>query len=334
MTDQFRHKATKKAVTLRQVAEVAGVSASAASMILNGATSGTRVSESTRQAVTEVARRMGYRPNKLAQSLATGTTGRIGFYSGRSRLDCRNLFYAEILSGIFDGAEQHGLDTIIHTAGNERAKILDLVNSQALDGLLLHVNPEDPIIPLLGELLVPAVSIGDQIEGLPSVVVDDQRGGSLLAQHLAEKGHRSVLAKQSASMPSSAVARIEAFCRQCLALGLEAEVSFATPDGGGLGEADVQAISRASKPVTAIMCWSDAMAMSTIKALSEAGYSVPSNVAVVGFDGFEQMSVTSISAPWFRVAQEAVGILQKLINKESVPFRTVLPVEFRSGSTT
>ena len=337
--ERFRHTSAQRPVTLREVAEAAGVSSSAASVVLNGARSGTRVSNSTQRAVMEVATRMGYHPHKLAQSLATGRTGRIGFYSGRSRLDCRNPFFAEILAGVFDGAEGFGLDTVVHTSGHDRARIVDLVRSHALDGLVLHANPGDPIIPLLGDLLVPAVAVGDPIDSLPSVVVDDREGGALLAQHLGSTGHRAVLVKQSSDPPRSAIARIASFRETCERLGIVTIAGDEADGGGNLTAEDLRALNEGAERATAIMSWSDATAQMMCRSLEDVGLAIPGQVAVVGFDGFVQRfapryDLTTIRAPWHAVGQEAVRHLDTLIAGETVPLLTVFPVSFHHGDTT
>ena len=139
--DHFRHNVVPRAVTLQDVAKAAGVSSSAASVVLNGCRSGTRVSVPTRRKVMEVATQLGYRPNEVARSLVTGQTNRIGVYSGRSELDSRNPFFAEILGGIFAEATEFDLDTVVHTACKNERRLLDLVRGRSLDGLIVHCRP-------------------------------------------------------------------------------------------------------------------------------------------------------------------------------------------------
>ena len=87
-----------------------------ASVVINGARSGTRISEKTRQTIIEAAARIGYRPNGLARSLTTGKTNLIGVYSGRTNLDSRNFFFAELPSAEFwKDPRSAGANTVIHT---------------------------------------------------------------------------------------------------------------------------------------------------------------------------------------------------------------------------
>ncbi len=80
---------TKRAHTLRDVAERVGVGPATASVVLNGSRSGTKVSEKTREAILQAARELNYRPNALARSLRTRRTGIVGYFSGYSFIDPR-----------------------------------------------------------------------------------------------------------------------------------------------------------------------------------------------------------------------------------------------------
>lgn len=337
--ESYRAIPRRRAVTLQEVANAAGVSSSAASVILNGAKSGTRVSKETQKNVLEVANRMGYRPHAVAQSLATGRTNRVGFYSGRSRLDCRNLFCAEILGGVFEGAEELGLDTIIHTSGRSEGRMAGLVRGQTMDGLIIYASQGDPILALLSDLLIPAVAIADEVKGIPSVVVDDWEGGKLLAQHLAALKHRHVLIKQSPQPPPSAISRVTSFSQTCVQLGVKVTLGEESWNGDALNPSDFRVLTEGPGKATAVMAWSDAVAETVCESLEKADLRVPEDIAVVGFDGFPYQNaplfdLTTIRAPWNEVGREAVRLLARLIAGESVPPVTKLPVTFYQGDTT
>ncbi len=328
-----------RGVTLNDVAREAGVSQSAASVILNGARSGTRVSSQKRRLVLEVAQRIGYRPNALARSLTTGRTNRIGLYS-TSQLDSKNLFFAELLSGVMAGAAEERLNTMIHTSGWDEASLLDLVSNRALDGLVIHGSQNDPIIPLLSDLRVPAVAVVDRIIELPSVIVDDAAGGELQARHLASLGHRHVLLKGSPHPCWSADARIQSFI-DC-AEGVGIRCSYQKRDQQGeeaLTASDMKILTEGADRATALIAWNDSTAYRACEQLISLGLSIPDQVAVMGFDGFTQLSpprmtLSVIRAPWSAVGKAAVNLLHQLIAGQPVSGVTVIPVEFIRGDTT
>lgn len=330
----------REQITLRDVAKEAGVSTSAASVVLNGARSGTRISPVKRRNVLEVAERMGYRPNALAQSLSRGRTNRIGVYSGRGRLNSRNWFFAEVLGGIFDAASEFHINTMVHTSGYGDAPVLDLVSNRAIDGIVVHASDGDPILPLLGELRVPAVAIADVVPGLPCVVVDDAAGGFLQAQHLASLGHKHVILKRAPWDMVSTEARATAFEEAAERLGIRVTSLRDTANGDDVfNSAEIALICSDDDPVTAVVGWSDASASYACNHLTSLGIAIPDRVAVIGFDGFLfqpklRHEITTIRAPWGAVGATATRILMQLIDHEPVPPLTVLPVEFLRGKTT
>jgi LacI family transcriptional regulator len=330
----------RRQVTLSDVAREAGISQSAVSVVLNGARSGTRVSDSRRKAVLEAAERVGYRPNALARSLQTGRTQRIGVYSGGSSLDSRNSFYAQVLGGILVGAAECRQNTMIHSAGQDESGLLGLVSNRALDGLIVHADENDPILALLGELRVPAVAVADRISQLPSVVVDDVAGGDLQARHLASLGHRHVLLKQSNRWMGSAGARCATFRQVAESLGIRVTERYETfGENDGLDLSDVRVLTDGPDRATAVVGWSDHVAYRICDRLDLLGISIPEQVAVIGFDGFghactPKFDLTTIRAPWDKVGQSATHLLHALIEGDSVPSLTTLPVELVRGATT
>ena len=340
MTDDQHTWKRPHHVTLNDVAREAGVSQSAASVVLNGAQSGTRISPNKRRQVVEVAERMGYRPNALARSLISGRTNLIGVYSGRSRLDSRNAFYADLLGGIFEGARRNGVNTVVHTTGSEPKHLIELVSNRALDGLIIHADHSDPILAILGEFRLPTVAVADIVEGIPSVVVDDEMGGILQARHLSLLGHKHAILKDS-MFHASAQARCSAFEREALKLGMRVTHRYATNyyEKEGLDLEDMRLVAEGPDRATAIVTWSDYFAEQACSKLNELGVSIPRGVAVIGFDGFRQSvspkyHLTTIRAPWSEVGAKAADVVSSLVSRRSVPSVSTLPVEFVRGDTT
>lgn len=340
MTDDQHTWKRPPHVTLNDVAREAGVSQSAASVVLNGAQSGTRISQHKRRQVVEVAERMGYRPNALARSLISGRTNLIGVYSGRARLDSRNAFYADLLGGVFEGARRNGVNTVVHTTGGEAKHLIELVSNRALDGLIIHADSSDPILAILHESRLPTVAVADVVEGIPSVVVDDELGGILQARHLGLLGHKHVILKDS-MFHASARARCDAFEREAEKLGIRVTHRYESNyyERTGLDLEDMRLVAEGADRATAIVTWSDYFAEQACSRLAELGVSIPRDVAIVGFDGFRQSvspryHLTTIRAPWAEVGAKAADVVSALVARRSVPNITTLPVEFIRGDTT
>jgi DNA-binding LacI/PurR family transcriptional regulator len=330
----------RRTTTLKDVARSVGVSESTVSVVLNGTRSGTRVSSNTRRSVMEAAERLGYRPNVHAQSLLTGRANRLGIYSGRSRLDARNLFFAELLGGMLEASVEERTNTLIHTSGTSAEDLFDLISSRAVDGLVVHLAEADPILEMIRDLHVPAVAVADRFDHLASICVDDVGGGMLQAHHLSRLGHRHVLYKQASVPAQSALLRMESFVDAACELGIQVTVRYdQDADHEYLTTEDVGLLTRSHNRATAAIGWSDRVAERICHCLVDLGLSVPGDVAVVGFDGFHsyfanRFDLTTIRAPWAEVGRAAVSTLMSLIRGEPIPEVKILPVEFVRGATT
>jgi DNA-binding LacI/PurR family transcriptional regulator len=291
--------------------------------------------------VHEAAERLGYRPNGVARSLVRGKTNRIGIYGGYLAGRPDEPFSGAILRAIFEEAGLNNLDVVMHTNGGRDGRALDLVANRAIDGLILHANAKDAILPLLGELRVPAIAIADRIEALPSIVADDREAGAMLALHLHQCGHRRVLVKRVRFGSSrSTIDRFLGFLGAAEALGLqcdESEVEVA--DGKVITRADFETLSSKTNRVTAVMHSHESHAVRACEEMVALGLRIPGDVAVVTCDSYESLfakryNVTSIRLPWHEVGVRAVAQLMALIRGESVPAMTVIPGEFVRGETT
>jgi len=343
--------AQERPVTLRDIANRVGVGTATVSVVLNGAKSGTKVSQATRAAVIEAANELNYRPNAVARSLRTRRTGIIGFFSGYQYLDPRNEYIASVISGMQAGCQANDLDLLLYTphVSHTPENIVSNLADGRFDGLIVTARPEHDIAHLLTSARLPVVAIADALPGLPSVMADACEGGRLQARHLAAKGHKRVVYVPADYPFLSVLDRFKAFCDEADALGLE--VITTTPMGAhgpiASWEAERAAVLTAgdlqllegSNRCTAIQCWDDAPAYRIATQLAELGYRVPDDVAVVGYNGCTasvepRWALTTICANWPHVGETAVRVLSAMINGLDFPQETILPVELIQGSTT
>ncbi len=333
--------AKENAPTLIDVAEKAGVNKVTVSVVLNGSQANTRVSNATRERILAAAKELNYQPNALARSLRRRQTNIIGFYMG-GFMDTRNLFLSEIVSGLQQGCELNCRDFLMH--GTFRGASTDdiyaeLVNGK-VDGLILHVRGNNPLVQRLADSYLPVIAITDAVPSLPSVTIDDVAGSRLLAQHLAEKGHRRILYGTSPFPLASVHRRHAAFCEAASDLGMTVVTDLARHDDllPSPLEARFLALTPRERP-TAVVCWNDNFAYLMIEYFRRSGIRVPEDLAVTGFDGSTTAippayRLTTILAPWRQVAQTAVSLLIAQKEGNPPPAETMLPVEFMLGETT
>ena len=340
-----------KPATLKQIALRAGVGTAAASVVLNGTRSTSRVSEANRQAILRAADELNYRPNVLARSLRTRRTGIIGYFSGYDCIDPRNQYVAEVMSGLQAACINHGLDLLLYTphADLTAEKVVSSLCDGRLDGLIVTALPNHPIVPMLAEAHLPVVAIADPLEGIPSVVADSGEGGRMQARHLHDRGHRRVLYLPSDFPFPSVIDRQEGFYDEAAKLGIAVitgspihghhpELRTVENKAMSMPESEIQLL-RGPDRCTAIQCWDDAPAYRIASQLVRLGLNVPADVAVMGYNGCTptaelRWDLSTIRAPFREIAALAVETLHLLIAGGEAPPVQSLPVTLVPGATT
>ncbi len=331
--------------TLADVARLANVSAMAASAVLNGAQTSTRVAAATRLRIQAAAARLGYQPNAVARSLARKRTDAIGIYTGAGTLTADVTFGAAILAGLQKGCAAAGKDLLLRGgfAQPERWGVSygELVDGR-LDGAVVLAAPDAPLVAQLAGSPLAAVAIVDAIPGMPSIVADEADGARLLATHLADRGHRRILWRPSVGECDSVTRRLDGLRRACAAL----DVAVVIGDGGYLPrpftarERDLLRPGRKGR-ASAVVCYADYVAEALCDDAQQLGWSIPGDLAIAGFDGIELVHqprpwrrVTTVRCHWQRVGCMAVELLSRMIDGGALPALTALPVELRPGDTT
>lgn len=341
----------KKPTTLKEIAAQAGVNTGAVSMVLNGAKSGTRISQEKREAILRLAQEMNYRPNILARSLRMSRTNIVGFFSGYQCIDPRNDYIASIMGGMQKGCVELGLDLLLYTphADLSAESVVANLSNGRLDGLVVTARPEHPLARLLAEVHLPVVAISDPLPDIPSVVADSTHGGRLQARHLAEKGHKRVLYVPADYAFVSVMERYRGFCDEATQLGIEVVTGHPVhgnhPEIGPREElfamrlrAEDLALLRQQGGPTAVVVWDDAPAHRIASQLVDAGFEIPRQVAVVGYNGCvsstePRWNLSTVRAPFHEIGRVAVHTLHGLIAGKEAPAVTTLPVELVAGAT-
>lgn len=337
-----RRSEKARIVTLRDVAESVSVSPFTVSVVLNGAKSNTRVSESTRERIVQAARELGYQPNSLARALRRRTTNIIGLYFGYGHLEPHDPFHAEVLTGLQRGCEACNKDLMIHYSFHRYSVnevFAELVGGK-IDGLVMIAAPGDPLVERVRGSHLAVVAMTDAIDDIPSIIADDASGSIAIAEHLFEKGHRKVLYRLCPGESDSAARRFSAFEQRAKELGMETLRGRTTDWHGDVQEDERKLLERRKElKLTAAVCWGDPSAHALLSYCKATGIRVPGDLAIVGFNGIpyavEPANVlTTVRANWSGVAFEAVCSLVKRLEGHSVPKLSVLPVQFIVGETT
>lgn len=176
--------------TIRDIAEVAGVSPSAVSFALNGRPG---VSESTRSRVVAVANQMGWTPNAAARALSASRAGAVGLVIARpSHAVAAERFFFEFIVGMQGELAVDGLALvlqIVETTTEEISAYRSWWAQRRVDGaVVVDPHSEDPRLTVLGELGLPYVLVGEpDASGMPAVVGDDEGTMDMVLAHLIEQ---------------------------------------------------------------------------------------------------------------------------------------------------
>jgi LacI family transcriptional regulator len=319
-------------VTLADVARQAGVSPTAASLVLSGRGRELRISRAVEQRVLHAADALQYRPNIVSVGLRTGTTRTIGFVSdtvATSRLA------GDMIKGALEAARERGVMLFIGETEGEadlERGLLGAMRDRRVDGIILASMFTRTIRAPERAAAGPAVLLNALPElpcPLPSVVPDEVEAGRAAARLLLEAGHRAGIHLIGAGpgihdIPPDALAGTERLTgiREVFA---QAKVQIASgrvcpdwlPEHGY--EATHQLLEH-ERP-RALICLNDRIALGAYQALDDVGLKVPAEVSVVSFDDHPiaewiRPKLTTIAIPHFELGRKAVDVLFAEIDRQ------------------
>ncbi len=330
-----------KRVTRDDVAELAGVSASTVSYVVNN---GPRpVSAAARARVLEAIAELGYHPSDIARSLRTQRTLTLGLVIP----NIANPFYAELARGVEEVGFEQGYTVILCHSGHLLARELryaQVLRSKGVDGaIFLPTTADLGALAILREARIRLIVLERSVPGYHCLVADERHGGYLATRHLLDLGHQRIGCIVRAGDLTSSAARVEGY-RAALAergLPLDDRLIVRSEFGYAAGERAARELLALSPRPTALVTHNDIIAIGAIKAIADAGLSVPDQIALVGYDdiaqaAYAQPPLTTIAYPKREMGRLAAErLLSMLADGEPIsPATTVLPVYLvERGST-
>lgn len=310
-------------VTLKEVAELAGVSRSAVSRTF---TKGASVSALTRRKVEDAADQLGYQPNALASSLTTGRTKLIGLIA--------NNFHNPIFLEIFDlytrGLQELGLRPLLVNLTDETDpnNSLQLLGQYSVDGVIVASSTLSPDFPrAFREAGIPVVHSFGRAALHPKVNVvgvDNAECGRIAATSLIARGYRHVGFLGGPQTATSTQDRLRGFRHVIESRSdIQLSVSFAK---GYTFEAGRAAMTRAlqDQPAQAYFCGDDVLSIGALSAVQSLGLRVPEDVGVIGFNDmemakWENINLTTIQQPIKPIIQTSIEVVMSLLEAENQP---------------
>ena len=302
--------AQKAKVTIFDVAKASGVSSSAVSYALNGKPG---VSDATREKVLQVARKLGWRPNGAAQSLAQSRTRRIGLVLGYDpQLLSAEPYIMRLISGLGSALEERDYSLLVRMSmdDDDEVSILeDWIATGNVDALLLlNLEIGDPRIELMkNNPQMPCLALADSslTSGLPTLMSDDAAASGTMIRHLALFGHKNIA--------RSEITTELGMRYRCLHTDY-------TPESGA--EATKRLLSVEPRP-TAIIYDNDVMALAGESVASVKGVRVPEDLSIISWgDSFMNVAahppITALSRNILESGRLAAQLMLKLIDGEDV----------------
>lgn len=322
---------------IRQVASIAGVSHMTVSRVLNDYPN---IRESTRRRVLEVIEELNYRPNLTARALATQRTKRIGVviesaveYGPTSTLRAvefaaREAGYSVSSVAMRDDDSMSPQDAVDH------------LTAQGVDAICV-VAPRSSSVSALRKITigVPVLVIkADSDSTFLTVSVDQQFGATLAVDHLAELGHRDILHVAGPLDWLDARARERAFHSRVKAWGIRERPIVVGDWSADFGYDFARGVSRLPD-YTAVFAANDDMALGLIHGFHEAGFSVPDDISIVGFDDLPVSRhflppLTTVRQDFHALGVKAVDVLRAAVEGQEIPQRTKIAVELKVRDST
>jgi LacI family transcriptional regulator len=312
-------QAASQRLTIRQIADLAGVSIATVSRVLNGRGD---VSDETREFVSQVIRENGYTANRNARSLSAGRTGLVGILVPL----VYPAYFSAILAGAAEALSAENLQIVLSPTGHEHDRevsvldrlhgltdgaliILPEESSEELERLLdggYHFVVLDPLMPL--------------DERIPSVSAAHTSGADQAMRHLLGLGHRRIAQITGPRGWLATEDRRRGYRAALAAAGilpdpaLEVEAEPEIPPG----RVAADYLLDLPEPPTAIFAFNDNIAIGAIQAARARGLSVPEDLSIVGFDDVEHATIvtpalTTVRQPLAEMGRTAVSLLMRLL---------------------
>ena len=320
-------------VTIRDVAQRAGVSATTVSRVMSNAIN---IKPETRSKVMRAIKELNYTPNALARSLRSRQSKTFGVMIP----DIVNPFFAELVKAIEASARRSGYNVILCNSENNREReitYLSLMREKQVDGLIITTAGDlvDAVKEFYEDSRTPVVFVDREVKGLEAdIVVSDGRGGAMQAVgYLIAQGHSRIgCLRGPADLPTSKH-RVAGFTAAMNEEGLDVvpewvlDCDFSLESGFEAG----RKIAGMSRLPSAVFAVNDLAVIGFMQALESAGIRVPCDISIVGFDDVPlsrlvKPRLTTVAQPIRIMGETAVKLLlQRIMRRRKRAKNVILP---------
>ena len=306
------------AVTLKEVAERAGVSRSAVSRTF---TDGASVSDSMRRKVEKAAKELGYTPNALASSLTTGRTHLIGLVS--------NNFHNPIFLEVFDlftrGLQERGLRPLLVNLTDETdpEQSVNMLRQYSVDGVVVASSTLTPeFSSAFKQAGLPVVHSFGRHTSTPDVHVvgiDNVECGRMAVKELIRLGYKHIAFMGGPVTATSTQDRLQGFTSEAKKhKRIKFSHSFAQSYSFEAGRKEMLRLLN-REPAAAYFCGDDVLSIGALSAITESGLSVPDDIGLLGLNdmemsGWENIGLTTLRQPISQIVSSSIELIVAMLD--------------------
>lgn len=320
-------------VSLKTLGAHLGLSPTTLSLVLNDSPAAGSIPHETKERILAAAKDFNYRPHFLARSLRAQRSYTLGVMVP----ELSDGYSAMVLSGIEDHLLKAGYFYFV-ASHRHQPPLIDqypnLLHERCVEGLIAVDTPYDQDLPIP----VVAVSGHRDVNGVTTIALNHAQAARLALEYLAELGHRRIAFIKGQVFSSDTEVRWQAIRSTAKSLGLRVRPSLVAQLEGDspspeLGYIAAKKLLAAGEAFTALFAFNDVSAIGAIRALREAGYRVPEEISVIGFDdvhaaAFHNPALTTIRQPLSEMGRLAAETLLRRIAKGPVkPYPKLITVE-------
>ncbi len=313
-------------VTIKDVSKRSGFSITTVSKALNDYSD---ISDKTKKKILDLCEEMGYVPNLSARSLVSKKSYTIGIiFEEITGIGLQHPLFSKILESFKSRVESQGYDIMFlsNSIGKEHGGYLEHSKRKQVEAILvLCTDFESDEIRKLSKSEIPISVIDYSFAGVSNVTSNNKRGVHQAVKHLVDLGHKKVAHIYGGLYLDIGKRRKEYFEDSMAKFGLEVKPEYLVSGEFFSKEDGYNAMNHLlelKNPPTAVFCASDMIAIGAMQAIKEAGFSVPEDFSLVGFDGIDlgqliSPRLTTIRQDTYKMGQLSANQILQMINDKS-----------------
>jgi DNA-binding LacI/PurR family transcriptional regulator len=312
-------------INLKQLAAILQLSQTTVSLVLNNSPSAKSIPAHTRERVLQAARKHHYRPNYFARSLRKNRSMSIGVMAP----DLSEGYFTMVMNGVEEYLmrAQYFYFSASHFWNQDlMIEYPRMLTERAVDGFLLLNTPSEIRSPLP----TVAVSAHNNSPGVTNIILDHMKAAELALRHLYDLGHRKIAFMKGPNIIPDTEYRWRSILEVARQLNLKVQPDHclqleADSWSPGVGCEPMRDLLARARDFTAIFCFNDISAIGVIRAIYDAGLSVPEDISVIGFDdimsaAYHKPSLTTVRQPLREMGREGAQILLDMISNPDKQF--------------